>query len=83
MFRLLRRLFGIRFLVVALVCTVLVVLVLVFLSKLYRWVRRRADRQAGIPCARCHRRAFPIEGTVVRYRCWQCGYRFKGPQHCN
>ena len=47
----------------------------------YHYLRGRRDRDAGIPCVVCKRVAFPVEGTTVRYRCWNCGCRFDGPEH--
>jgi hypothetical protein len=47
----------------------------------FHYLRGRRDRDAGIPCVQCRRTAFPVEGTTVRYRCWNCGCRFQGPEH--
>jgi hypothetical protein len=49
--------------------------------RMYLIVRGAKNREAGIPCVHCGRTAFPIEGTGVRYRCWNCGNRFDGPRH--
>ena len=45
------------------------------------YLRGRWNRDAGISCSQCQRTAFPIAGTTTRYRCWNCGCRFDGPEH--
>jgi hypothetical protein len=62
------------------------VVVLVFSAgcgvyRLYHLTRGRRNRDAGLPCPHCVRRAFPVEGTTARYRCSNCARRFDGPQH--
>jgi hypothetical protein len=49
--------------------------------RLYHLARGRRNRERGIPCLHCQRVAFPVEGTTARYRCWNCGSRFDGPEH--
>ena len=51
------------------------------IHRLYHYARGRRDRGAGIPCAQCGRRAFPIGGTTTRYHCVTCDARFAGPEH--
>ena len=51
------------------------------LYKAFLYLRGRRNRDQGIPCIQCERRAFPIAGTAKRYRCWNCGCRFDGPEH--
>jgi hypothetical protein len=41
----------------------------------------RRNRDEGIPCPKCLRAAFPVDGTVTSYRCWNCRSWFEGPQH--
>jgi hypothetical protein len=67
---------------------VLLFLVLIAVSTLaalvyqaFHYLRGRRDREQGLPCIRCERTAFPVGGTVTRYRCWNCGFRFDGPEH--
>ena len=52
-----------------------------FLSVGYPYLRGRRDRAQGIPCVKCGKVAFPLEGSLTRYRCWNCGCRFDGPEH--
>jgi hypothetical protein len=52
-----------------------------FLSVGYPYLRGRRNRDQGIPCVQCSRVAFPLEGSRTRYRCWNCGGRFDGPEH--
>jgi hypothetical protein len=39
------------------------------------------DVIAFATCIGCKGTAFPVEGTVKRYRCGLCGRRFEGPEH--
>jgi hypothetical protein len=47
----------------------------------YHWLRGRRDRDTGVPCVQCNRKAFPVEGTTKQYRCWICHCRFEGAEH--
>jgi hypothetical protein len=47
----------------------------------YYFVHGVRNREAGIPCPRCHARAFPIERTAGGYRCASCHTFFEGPAH--
>src|SRR5262249_46857945 len=49
--------------------------------RIFHYLRGRRDRDHGLPCIRCERTAFPVEGVVTRYRCWNCDCRFDGPEH--
>jgi hypothetical protein len=51
------------------------------LHRAFHYLRGRRNRDRGIPCIECKRTAFPVEGTIKRYRCWGCGCRFEGPEH--
>jgi hypothetical protein len=51
------------------------------IHRTYHLVRGRRDREDGISCVACGRRAFPVEGTTRNYRCGICGCRFEGPEH--
>jgi len=64
-------------LVVIFVLSVVTGIVLAFVN----FLRGYRNREAGIPCVRCQKRGFPIEGATTRYRCWNCGNRFDGPGH--
>jgi hypothetical protein len=52
-----------------------------FLSVAYPYLRGRRNRDQGIPCVEWGKAAFPLEGSPARYRCWNCGCRFDGPEH--
>ena len=47
----------------------------------FLYLNGRRNRDAGLACVACNRTAFPIEGTITRYRCWNCSTRFEGPGH--
>ena len=47
----------------------------------YHLARGRRDRDDGVTCLACGRRAFPVDGTTRSYRCGICGTRFEGPEH--
>jgi hypothetical protein len=53
------------------------------LLRCYHWLIGRRNREAGIECIECRRRAFPLPGTVNRYRCAICHTHFTGPGHLN
>ena len=75
------RLFIIWIFVAAIVLLLTVAAVIGIVQSVYHHARGRRDRSKGIPCARCGRLAFPVEGTTDRYRCPLCGCRFDGPGH--
>jgi hypothetical protein len=77
MLRLFARKWAIRFALFAVVVSVIAALV----YRTYHFLRGRRNRNNGIPCIRCHRTAFPIEGLATRYRCGICQHRFQGPEH--
>jgi hypothetical protein len=69
--------FKLRFLVVFTVLCILTGMVMALVN----FLRGYRNRDAGIPCVRCQKRAFPLEGLTTRYRCLTCGNRFDGPGH--
>jgi hypothetical protein len=77
-----RIIFGLRLLRYYLVVLALVIIVAGFL-RCYHLLRGRRDRESGIECMSCKRRAFPVLGTANRYRCAICRTHFTGPGHIN
>lgn len=69
------------FLFVGSVLLITVSAAIAIVHRAYHFARGRRDKSEGIPCMQCGRLAFPIEGTTTRYRCWNCGGRFDGPEH--
>ena len=53
----------------------------VVVHRAFHYLRGRRTRDSGIPCVDCHGMAFPVDGSISRYRCWGCGCRFDGPEH--
>jgi hypothetical protein len=47
----------------------------------YHYLRGRRNLERGISCIQCKRIAFPVGRNTNRYRCWNCGCRFEGPEH--
>jgi hypothetical protein len=60
---------------------VLGIAVLAIALKAYHLLRGRRNRDQGIPCIRCRRRAFRVAGSPKRYRCWTCAPRFDAAEH--
>jgi hypothetical protein len=60
---------------------VLVSAIVASVDRTYHYFRGRRNHDRGIPCIQCQRTAFPLEGSVTRYRCGICGCRFEGPEH--
>jgi hypothetical protein len=75
------RLFMLRWFLRLFIALALGLLVLAIVLKVHGYLRGRRNRDQGIPCVKCKRRAFPVEGSVKRYRCWSCGVRFTGAEH--
>jgi hypothetical protein len=63
------------------VLVVLVSATVAIVHRTYHYFRGRRNRDRGVPCIQCKRTAFPVQGTVARYRCGICGCRFEGPEH--
>jgi hypothetical protein len=76
--------FGVYVLIIAVVCVAAVGASVLTggLAQGYRRLRGGRNCDSGVPCLRCRRTAFPVEGTLTRYRCWNCGSRFDGAEHC-
>jgi hypothetical protein len=47
----------------------------------YHYLRGRRNKEGGILCIQCKHTAFPVGRNTNRYRCWNCGCRFEGPEH--
>jgi hypothetical protein len=75
------RLYKLRWVLRFLIPIVLGYIVIVTVYYVYAYLRGRRNRDQGLPCVHCQRTAFPLEGSRKRYRCWNCGLRFDGPEH--
>jgi hypothetical protein len=75
------RLFFIKFWVRIVLLLIVVSATIAIVHRGFHYLRGRRNQDTGIPCVQCQRVAFPVEGTTTRYRCWNCGCRFTGPEH--
>jgi hypothetical protein len=81
MFRLLIRAFSWNYGLPLLLLLLLLTVGVALLYRTYHHLRGRRDRDRGLPCQQRGKTAFPMEGTTMRYRCWNCGCRFAGAEH--
>jgi hypothetical protein len=69
------------FLIRAVILVVLLWVIAAIIYRAFQYLRGRRNRERGIPCIQCKRKAFPVEGTTNHYRCGICGCRFEGSKH--